>query len=76
MANFQNIHLSINNLDNNNTNPTTTTTSTIAVASVHETHTTLTGRHSQQTSMDNLNANRSRINSFPVPPLPRDETPG
>ena len=67
MANFQNTHLSI---DNTNTHPTTT-----EAAAIDETHASLTVRHSQQTSIDNLNANRSRINSFPVPPLPRDETP-
>jgi hypothetical protein len=31
-------------------------------------------RRSRQLSFDNMNAGRSRINSFPVPPLPRDET--
>jgi hypothetical protein len=30
-------------------------------------------RRSRQLSFDNMNAGRSRINSFPVPPLPRDE---
>ncbi len=31
-------------------------------------------RRSRQMSIDNLNAIRPRINSFPVPPLSRDET--
>lgn len=32
------------------------------------------GKRSRQMSIDSLNASRPRINSFPVPPLPRDET--
>lgn len=74
MANFQSVHLSVSNAENVNTNPTAMVTASSSL-SVHETHQALTGKHSQQTSIDNLNANRSRINSFPVPPLPRDETP-
>lgn len=34
----------------------------------------LTAKRNRQMSIDNINANRPRINSFPVPPLPRDET--
>jgi hypothetical protein len=34
----------------------------------------LTLKRSRQMSIDNINASRPRINSFPVPPLPRDET--
>jgi hypothetical protein len=32
-------------------------------------------RRPRQMSIDDINASRPRINSFPVPPLPRDETP-
>ena len=39
--------------------------------SIHHYH----SKRSRQMSIDNLNANRPRINSFPVPPLPREETP-
>jgi hypothetical protein len=34
----------------------------------------LTIRRSRQMSIDNMNASRPRFNSFPVPPLPREET--
>lgn len=73
MANFQTVHLSVSHAENINTNPTALPTA--SSLSVHDIHPTLSVKHSQQTSIDNLNANRSRINSFPVPPLPRDETP-
>ena len=65
MAQFQNQdgRLTINE-NNNETNENSSTT-------INE---PLSTKHSRQTSVDNLNANRLRINSFPVPPLPRDET--
>lgn len=31
-------------------------------------------KRSRQMSIDNINASRPRINSFPIPPLPKDET--
>ncbi|CAF4782249.1 unnamed protein product, partial [Rotaria magnacalcarata] len=34
----------------------------------------LSSIRNRQLSIDNINANRSRINTFPIPPLPRDET--
>jgi len=35
----------------------------------------LTHKRTRQMSIDNINASRPRINSFPVPPLPRDDMP-
>ena len=70
MAHFQNqnIHLSIPNSDNENTQTPTS-------LSINELNQPLSDKSNRQMSIDNLNVNRSRINSFPVPPLPRDETP-
>ena len=34
----------------------------------------LANKRARQMSIDNINASRPRINSFPVPPLPKDET--
>ncbi|CAF4420948.1 unnamed protein product [Rotaria socialis] len=65
MAQFQieNSHLSFNN--NNNSTKSTDDT--------HDVKQPLSIRRSRQMSIDNINASRPRINSFPVPPLPRDE---
>lgn len=67
IAQFQNqdLHLSVHPTDE--TNETKENSSLI----INE---PLSKKNSKQTSIDNLNANRLRINSFPVPPLPRDET--
>jgi hypothetical protein len=72
MAQFQNqnIRLSITNSDGENENP-----EIITSISTNELNPPLSARRNRQTSIDNLNANRPRINSFPVPPLPREETP-
>jgi hypothetical protein len=72
MAQFQNqnIRLSITNSDTENENP-----EIITSISTNELNPPLSARRNRQTSIDNLNANRPRINSFPVPPLPREETP-
>jgi hypothetical protein len=69
MAHFQNenIHLTITNSNSENEN--------IQSISINEINQPLSAKRNRQTSIDNLNANRPRINSFPVPPLPRDETP-
>jgi hypothetical protein len=71
MANFQNqnIHLSIKNSNSDNDNIQTTSS-----ISINEINQPLSTKRNRQMSIDNLNANRPRINSFPVPPLPRDET--
>jgi hypothetical protein len=70
MAHFQteNIHLSIMNSNAANEHIQT-------ASSIHEMNQPISIKRNRQNSIDNLNANRSRINSFPVPPLPRDETP-
>jgi hypothetical protein len=72
MAHFQNqnIHLSIKNSNSENDN--IQTTSSILINEINQ---PLSIKRNRQMSIDNLNANRPRINSFPVPPLPRDETP-
>ncbi len=71
MAHFQNenIHLSLTNSisENDNLNQTTGSTNDI--------NQPLTIKRSRQMSIDSINASRLRMNSFPVPPLPRDETP-
>ncbi len=69
MAHFQtqNIHTN-SNAENENTQ----TTSTLSINEINQ---PLSSKQIRQTSIDNLNANRPRINSFPVPPLPRDEVP-
>jgi hypothetical protein len=71
MAQFQNenIHLSLANSLCENDN------STKANESTNDINQPLGYRRSRQMSIDNINASRPRINSFPVPPLPRDETP-
>ena len=68
MANFQtqNISLSITNSDADHDNTKTTVN--------NELNQPLSSIRNRQLSIDNLNANRSRINAFPIPPLPRDET--
>jgi hypothetical protein len=72
MANFQNenIHLTITNSNSENEN-----IQSISSISINEINQPLSTKRNRKTSIDNLNANRPRINSFPVPPLPRDETP-
>jgi len=73
MAQFQNQHLSLPNSNaededgTTKTNPTTTTDADLL-------NEPLAIKRNRQMSIDNINASRSRINSFPVPPLPRDET--
>lgn len=71
MAHFQKqaVNLSISNTNSENEN-TKETTSTLT----NETNQPLSAIQNRRTSLDNLSANRPRINSFPVPPLPRDET--
>jgi hypothetical protein len=69
MAQFENenIRLSLaNSTSDNETFP-------ISTESNNELNQPLTVRRSRQMSIDNINANRPRINSFPVPPLPQDE---
>ncbi|UJR15164.1 hypothetical protein I4U23_002127 [Adineta vaga] len=67
MAQFQNENslLSIRN----NENPTNETEST------NDINQPLGNKRGRQMSIDSINATRPRINSFPVPPLPREETP-
>jgi hypothetical protein len=71
MAQFQNesIRLSVTNIlsDNDDSNTGNDTT--------NDMNQTLITKRVRQMSIDNINASRPRINSFPVPPLPRDETP-
>jgi hypothetical protein len=72
MANFQsqNIGLSISNANSeNNENEFTS-----ALTSTNEINQPLSTKRNRQLSIDNINTSRSRINSFLVPPLPRDET--
>ena len=70
MAQFQmeNLNLSIPNSnvehDTSQTHPSTLS---------DDINQPLTAKRNRQMSIDNINANRPRINSFPVPPLPRDE---
>ena len=70
MAQFQNenIHLLLTNsvCDNDNLNPTTESTNDI--------NQPLAIKRNRQMSIESINAIRPRLNSFPVPPLPRDET--
>ncbi|CAF5178992.1 unnamed protein product, partial [Rotaria magnacalcarata] len=68
MANFQSqdISLSITN-DNAGDDNTMTIVN-------NELNQPLSSIRNRQLSIDNINANRSRINTFPIPPLPRDET--
>jgi hypothetical protein len=70
MAQFQNenIRLSSANIFSDNDD------STNANETTNDMNPTLTIKRSRQMSIDNINASRPRINSFPVPPLPRDET--
>ncbi len=71
MANFQNQNLlSVANINSDDENVSTNT-----LTSSNEINQPLSVKRNRQVSIDNINANRSRINSFPVPPLPRDETP-
>ena len=66
MAQFQNesIRLSITNANYENEDP---------AESTKDINQPLTIKRSRQMSIDNINASRPRINSFPVPPLTRDE---
>ena len=68
MATFQsqNISLSITNSNADHDNTKTTVN--------NELNQPLSSIRNRQLSIDNINANRSRINAFPIPPLPRDET--
>ncbi|CAF3899528.1 unnamed protein product [Rotaria sp. Silwood2] len=59
------------NLENENTKPTTKETSSILTNDINQ---PLSAIRNRKLSIDNMNANRPRINSFPIPPLPRDET--
>ncbi len=70
MAQFQNenIRLSSANIFSDNDD------STNANETTNDMNPTLTIKRTRQMSIDNINASRPRINSFPVPPLPRDET--
>ncbi|CAF3708247.1 unnamed protein product [Rotaria sp. Silwood1] len=71
MANFQNhncLPITNSNMENENIKPTTTS------LSVNEINQPLSDIRNRKHSIDNMNANRPRINSFPIPPLPRDET--
>ncbi|CAF3544607.1 unnamed protein product [Rotaria sp. Silwood1] len=72
MAQFQNenirLSLKLENYENENLLKNSTN-------SINENKQSLKIKRSRQMSIDNINANRPRINSFPVPPLPRDETP-
>ncbi|CAF1217175.1 unnamed protein product [Adineta ricciae] len=72
MANFQNLNVRPSIANSTSENDESQLTPTV---SLNEINPPLSVKRSQQTSIDNLNANRSRINAFPVPPLPRDETP-
>ncbi|UJR31517.1 hypothetical protein I4U23_019006 [Adineta vaga] len=72
MAHFQNQNIRLSIVNSTTENEDTQLTPTV---SINELNPPLSVKRSRQTSIDNLNANRSRINSFPVPPLPRDETP-
>ncbi|CAF1335849.1 unnamed protein product [Adineta steineri] len=75
MAQFQNeenrLLTANSNSENENENENNEITTSITT---NELNPPLSVKRSRQTSIDNLNANRPRINSFPVPPLPRDET--
>ena len=72
MAQFQNEHsLLRNSLSHNETGPNLVDPN----SNTDEINPALTNKRNRQMSIDNINANRSRINSFPVPPLPREETP-
>jgi len=72
MAHFQNQNIrpsiTISNMENDNAQTTVS-------ISINEINQPLSVKQKRQMSIDNLNANRPRINSFPVPPLPREETP-
>lgn len=72
MAHFQNqnIHLTVTNADSNN-QPISNVSSQLSINEINQ---PLSVKRNRQTSIDNLNSNRSRLNSFPVPPLPKDET--
>lgn len=75
MAQFQNenIRLSLSNPSSNDTkNASSLTCPTNEIA--NDINQPLANKRSRQMSIDNINASRPRINSFPVPPLPRDET--
>ena len=72
MANFQNLNIRPSITNSTAENDESQITPTV---SLNEINPLLSVKRRRQTSIDNLNANRSRINSFPVPPLPRDETP-
>lgn len=67
MAQFQNEHLFLTaNAEESNRNE--------RKSNSDEINQSLTIKRNRQTSMDNINTSRSRINSFPVPPLPHEET--
>jgi hypothetical protein len=71
MAQFQNenIRFEITNAIGENENLIQSNESTIDI------NQSLIHKRTRQMSIDNINASRPRINSFPVPPLPRDEMP-
>ncbi|CAF1375393.1 unnamed protein product [Adineta steineri] len=70
MAQFQNenIQLSLTNSNCDNNNDTNKTSE-----STNDTNQPLIIKRNRQMSIDSINAIRPRMNSFPIPPLPRDE---
>ena len=71
MAQFQNDHIRLPLTTANYENDTITK----SAERTNDINQPLTIRRSRQMSIDNINASRPRINSFPVPPLARDDTP-
>lgn len=75
MAQFQNENIRLS-LSNPTCNETKNSSSLVASTNeiTNDINQTLANKRTRQMSIDNINASRPRINSFPVPPLPRDET--
>ena len=71
MAQFQNENIRLSLTISIGTNENLTKSD----ETINDINQSLAHKLGRKMSIDNINASRPRINSFPVPPLPRDETP-
>ena len=71
MAHFRNQDICLSIVNSNSRNENTEPNKSILMDEINR---PLSTRHNRKMSIDDINANRPRMNSFPVPPLPQDET--
>jgi len=70
MAQFETETIRLSSSHLNDENDTTTNSNELT----NDSSQTLITKRNRQMSIDNINASRPRINSFPIPPLPKEET--